>query len=110
MNGQFDSTRVGQIVTNLVSNAIKYGNGNPIDISVKRQGDQSVICVRDHGFGIAPEQLGRIFERFERGKADPHISGLGLGLYITKQIVEAHGGAISIESEVDKGSIFTVRL
>lgn len=108
--GDFDPTRIGQIVTNLLSNAIKYGQGKPIDVLVQSQGEQSVISVRDNGAGIPPEQQPRIFERFQRGKAANHISGLGLGLYITKQLVRAHGGTISVESAVGKGSTFTVRL
>jgi len=101
--------RVGQVVTNLISNAIKYGEGKPVDVLVQVQGQQSVISVRDNGNGIPIDQQARIFERFERGKADPNVSGLGLGLYISQQIVKAHGGTISVESSPTKGSTFTVR-
>jgi len=69
-----------------------------------------VLSVRDRGIGIAPQDLGRIFGRFERAASVSHYGGLGLGLYVTRQIVEAHGGTIAVESELGKGSLFTVKL
>jgi signal transduction histidine kinase len=108
--GMFDSTRISQVATNLVSNAIKYGDGKEIDVRVSSVDDRVVIAVKDRGVGIPPEQHGRIFERFERADADPNVSGLGLGLYITKQIVSAHGGSIYVESELGAGSTFSVEL
>jgi signal transduction histidine kinase len=108
--GNFDIMRMGQVITNLLSNAIKYGCGKPIEISLRADGNQAVICVVDGGGGIVPEQQSLIFERFERAQTDTGISGLGLGLYIAQQIVKAHGGMISVESSVGKGSVFTVRV
>jgi signal transduction histidine kinase len=108
--GSFDSSRVGQVVTNLLSNAIKYGAGKPIEVKIQNEGAHCVIGVRDNGVGIPQDQQGKIFERFERGKVNPAISGLGLGLYIINQIVKAHGGSITVESYPGKGSTFTVRL
>jgi signal transduction histidine kinase len=108
--GTFDPTRMSQIVTNLISNAIKYGNGNPIDVTVKSAGDQLCLVVRDHGLGIPPEQQQKIFDRFGRAVPEGEIEGLGLGLYVTRQIVEAHRGRISVQSQPGTGSEFTVEL
>jgi len=113
ITGNWDRMRVEQVVTNLVSNAIKYGQGSPIYISL--ESDDSIpyarIKVRDSGMGIAPDLTERIFERFERGGVNGnHISGLGLGLYICRQIVEAHQGTIQVQSELGKGSTFSVHL
>lgn len=109
--GEFDQLRVHQAIVNLLSNALKYGDGKPIEVSVRpieKDGRKAEVSVRDHGIGIAPEQQERIFKRFERVGNDPNITGLGLGLYIVRQIVEAHGGTISVESEPRKGSVFTI--
>jgi signal transduction histidine kinase len=108
--GHFDVTRMGQVATNLVSNAIKYGNGKPVQIQVWAEGERAVLCVKDHGVGIEQDEQNRIFDRFERAATDPMIAGLGLGLFITRQIVEAHGGRIDLESKPGVGSTFTVSL
>jgi signal transduction histidine kinase len=105
-----DPSRIGQVVENLLTNAIKYGKGNPIDVSIQREGESAVLRVEDHGFGIAAENRERIFDRFERVVTNQSIGGLGLGLYITKKIVEAHGGKIAVRSELDEGSTFIVQL
>jgi signal transduction histidine kinase len=109
--GYYDSLRIMQVLTNLVSNAIKYGDGKPIRVSAKQEPEgRAVVSVKDHGPGIAPEHQEKIFERFERGSADRKIAGLGLGLYITKQIVEAHGGTIQVRSLPGAGSEFVIEL
>ncbi|MGE0616847.1 MAG: ATP-binding protein [Bacteriovoracia bacterium] len=109
--GNYDPTRILQILNNLVSNAIKYGRGNPICLRVERAADGTArLSVSDHGVGITPEEQARIFERFERGRSGEGVSGLGLGLYITRQIVEAHGGTIEVQSRPGDGSTFTVSL
>ncbi len=110
--GRWDRTRLEQVVTNLISNAIKYGAGRPITVSLERDGTREVarLSVRDQGLGISPEHQERIFERFERAINAKHISGLGLGLYIVKQIVGALGGEISLRSDVGQGSTFIVEL
>lgn len=108
VTGQFDRLRMSQVVTNLLSNAIKYGGGKPIDIQVRFDNGVAIFRIRDEGQGIPPDQHDRIFDRFERGPASSEISGLGLGLYISHQIVKAHGGKIGVESIVGSGSTFTV--
>lgn len=105
-----DRYRLEQVVSNLITNAIKYGSGRPIQISVAVVGEKVRLSVTDQGIGIAKENLERIFERFERAVRSSNISGLGLGLYISHQFVEAHGGRIEVDSEIGKGSIFTVEL
>lgn len=108
--GEWDKLRLEQVITNLISNAIKYGNSEPIDVSVSDNGDSAILKVKDHGIGIPKSDQERIFERFERVSPTSGIGGLGLGLYIVKQIVEAHGGTIRLESEVGNGSEFIVEL
>jgi signal transduction histidine kinase len=108
--GRWDRLRLGQVVTNLLSNAIKFGRGEPVDIQVTTTGDLARLEVRDRGVGVPPEERSRIFGRFERASSDRHFPGLGLGLWITKQIVEACGGAISFDSQPGKGSTFRVEL
>jgi len=108
--GNWDPLRVEQVVTNLIANAIKYGPGKPIHLSARTEDGAAVLVVRDHGIGIAPENLARIFNRFERAVPSVSYGGLGLGLYIARQIVTAHGGTIDVKSEPGKGAEFTVRL
>lgn len=108
--GVWDRTRIEQVLMNLISNAIKYAPGAPIGIKVSSQGGMARISVQDCGPGIARDQQGKIFERFERVVSSPQIGGLGLGLFIAKQIVEGHNGTIRIESEPRKGSTFIVEL
>ena len=109
--GTWDKFRLEQVITNLISNAIKYGHGTTIKIDVFGKKNEVTLKVHDQGEGIDPSNHEKIFNRFERvGMAPRGISGLGLGLYITKRIVEAHGGSIWVESELGKGSCFIVRL
>jgi signal transduction histidine kinase len=110
VHGRWDRLRVGQVVTNLLSNAIKFGGGRPVEIEVALAGDLARLQVRDHGVGVSPEARERIFGRFERASSDQHYPGLGLGLWITKQIVDACGGTIVVDSQPGKGSTFTVEL
>jgi signal transduction histidine kinase len=105
-----DRARFEQVVTNLLSNAMKYGAGKPIELVLVQIEDKVRLTVRDHGIGIAKESLGRIFGRFERAVPVNYYGGLGLGLYIAKEIILAHGGDIFAESEVGKGSTFTVEI
>jgi PAS domain S-box-containing protein len=108
--GFFDRTRLEQIVSNLTVNAIKYGNGKPIQVSVFERDGKLVIAVKDHGIGIERADLHRIFNRFEQIGKHAGAGGLGLGLYITKQIVDAHGGKIEVKSKPGEGSVFVVEL
>jgi signal transduction histidine kinase len=108
--GRWDRLRVEQVVTNLLSNALKYGAGRPVVVRVEEDGERARLTVKDHGIGIAEEDLGRIFERFERAVSDRHYGGLGLGLYITRQIVEAFGGTVRVSSSPGEGSTFTLEL
>ena len=110
VEGSWDRGRLGQVVTNLLGNAVKYGAGKPISVSVRGEDGTAILRVSDQGIGIAPDRKDRVFERFERAVSSRHYGGLGLGLYIVRQIVEAHGGSVSVESEPGKGSVFTVRL
>lgn len=105
-----DRGRIEQVVSNLVSNALRYGNGLPVKISVTKSDNFFEIIVVDQGMGIAPENHEKIFMRFKRAVPASEISGLGLGLYIAKQVVELHGGSISLQSQVGQGATFTVRL
>ncbi|MDX2094009.1 MAG: AAA family ATPase [Kofleriaceae bacterium] len=108
--GSWDHGRIEQVVVNLLSNAMKFGAGKPIEVDVCRLDGGAGLRVRDHGVGIAHEDRERIFERFERATPVRHFGGLGLGLYIVRELVAAHRGTIELESEVGKGSCFTVKL
>jgi PAS domain S-box-containing protein len=108
--GAWDRLRIDQVVTNLVSNAVKYGMGKPIVITASVDADHALVSVRDNGTGISSADLDRVFERFERVNGRSTNAGLGLGLWITKRIVETHGGTVVVESELAKGSTFVVRL
>ena len=108
--GQWDRLRIEQVLMNLISNAIKYASGQPIHVSAVRDAETAVLQVRDNGPGIAQDQLARIFERFERAAPARHYGGMGLGLYVARQIAEAHGGTITVANVPDGGACFTVRL
>ncbi len=105
-----DRYRVEQVVSNLVMNATKYGAGTPVTVEVGATARGVSVSVSDRGLGIAKENQGKVFDRFERAISHRNISGLGLGLYIAKQIVEAHGGRIGLESELGRGSTFRFEL
>jgi signal transduction histidine kinase len=108
VNCHCDPIRISQVTANLISNAIKYAPGKPIEVSVRRENQNAVIEVRDHGPGIAPKDHRRIFDRFERGNNKSETQGLGLGLYIAKQIIEAHQGRIEVQSELGQGATFKI--
>ena len=108
--GFWDPLRVDQIVDNLLSNAIKYGEGRPIEIEIERVDFRARIVVRDQGIGISSKDQERIFGRFERAVSTRYYGGFGLGLWITRQVVEAHEGTIEVESKLGKGSTFIVEL
>lgn len=108
--GSWDRHRLDQVIANLLSNAIKYGGDGPIRISVRGGDKHAWLEVQDQGPGIAPEYLALIFERFERAETKERTPGLGLGLFIARQIVEAHGGTICAESVPGEGATFIVEL
>jgi len=110
--GRWDRARLEQVATNLVSNAIKYGAGKPVVISVAHASDgRAQLSVRDRGIGVQPAERSRIFERFERAVSSRHYGGLGLGLYIVRRIVEAHDGRVWVDDAPGgEGALFTVEL
>ncbi|MBZ5709934.1 hybrid sensor histidine kinase/response regulator [Nannocystis pusilla] len=110
LRGRWDPVRLEQMFVNLLSNAFKFGAGEPIEVRVWGDATSVFLSVRDHGIGIAPEARERIFQRYERAVPDSHSRGFGLGLYIVERVVAAHGGTISVDSEPGAGSTFTVVL
>jgi signal transduction histidine kinase len=108
--GNWDASRLDQVVTNLLTNALKFGAGKPIAIRVEARDHVARLVVEDHGIGIDPVQQQKIFNRFERAGSSRHFGGLGLGLYISRRLVEAHHGTISVASQPDAGATFTVEL
>ncbi|MBC7692424.1 MAG: PAS domain-containing protein [Methylotenera sp.] len=108
--GDWDRMRLEQVLNNLFTNAIRYGKGKLVEVSVECLPEHVRLSVRDQGIGIAPEAQSKIFDRFERAVNANEVSGLGLGLFITRQIVHAHGGTIGVSSELGQGAIFTVDL
>ncbi|QSQ24794.1 PAS domain-containing protein [Pyxidicoccus parkwayensis] len=108
--GWWDRHRLAQVARGLLSNAIKYGPGRPVVLRVERWGDKARFTVRDEGIGIAPENLSRIFEKFGRAVSTRNYGGLGLGLFISRRIVEAHQGTIHAESRQGEGTTFVVEL
>jgi signal transduction histidine kinase len=108
--GYWDRSRLEQVFLNLLTNALKYGAGKPVRVEVAADGARVYLSVKDQGVGLREEDRARIFERFERAISASEASGLGLGLYIAREIVQAHGGDISVESQPGAGSTFTVSL
>jgi signal transduction histidine kinase len=108
--GSWDRLRVETVVTNLVSNALKFGGGKPVEVSLRRAGELARLSVTDRGIGIPQEEQGRIFEKFECAVPRRHYGGFGLGLWIVRQLVVAHGGTVRVDSQEGHGSTFTVDL
>lgn len=108
--GVWDAFRIEQVLANLLTNAMRYGAGKPVHVSVVSCADGACIEVRDHGIGISPQSLERIFCQFERAEGSESSAGLGLGLFIADQIVRAHNGRIQVQSEEGQGSLFRVLL
>jgi PAS domain S-box-containing protein len=105
-----DPGRIEQVLNNLLTNCQKYAAGKRVEVSLRAEADRGRLQVKDHGIGIAEEFHPTIFDRFVRAASIEHYGGLGLGLYIVKEIVEGHGGRVYLESELGKGTAFTVEL
>jgi PAS domain S-box-containing protein len=110
VRGYWDPFRIEQVFSNVLTNAMKYARGKPVIISFNSSLDSILISIQDKGKGIAQENLQRIFERFERATSYNDVSGLGLGLFISRQIVDLHGGRMWAESELGRGSTFNIEL
>jgi signal transduction histidine kinase len=108
--GHWDRSHLDQVISNLLSNAAKFSIGSPVEVSVSKDGSRARLAVRDQGIGIAAERLPRIAERFERAVSTRSYGGLGLGLFIVRGIVEAHGGQMNVTSTLGKGTTVTVEL
>lgn len=110
VRGKWDSLRIEQVLVNLLSNAVKFGPGKPIQLRLEDLGEKAQLTVKDQGIGVSPADQSRIFLPFERATPSRHYGGLGLGLWITARIVEAHGGTIAVKSQPGAGAEFTVLL
>lgn len=115
VEGWWDEFRIEQVVVNLLTNALRYGGGGVVEIDVHAEdctpsGGQVRIDVRDHGKGIAPDFIERIFEPYERGAKTGETKGLGLGLYISRQLAASHGGNLTVQSTVGQGATFSLTL
>ena len=108
--GLWDEFRIEQVLANLLTNAMRYGAGKPVQVNVSTTAAGACIEVRDHGIGISQKSLARIFCQFERAEGSESSAGLGLGLFIAEQIIKAHSGRIQVESEEGKGALFRVLL
>jgi signal transduction histidine kinase len=108
--GRWDRLRLDEVITNFLSNAIKYGAGKPIQIRVSATKAAATLEIEDHGIGISPVDQQRLFERFARVVSPEHYGGFGLGLWIVKLLVEAMGGKVAVRSAVGAGSVFSAEL
>jgi signal transduction histidine kinase len=111
IEGDWDDSRIGQVLVNLLSNALRYGEGKPVAVDVRRTDDgMARLAVADQGSGISPDDQAKIFEQFERLPAAAKSPGMGLGLFISRHFVHAHGGRIAVQSQPGAGSCFEVLL
>lgn len=110
VEGHWDEFRIEQVISNLLTNALRYGGKGQIDVRVYCHGSEARVEVQDRGIGISEENQKRIFLQFERVSAKTVVAGLGLGLFISEQIVAAHGGSIVVESKINEGALFRVCL
>jgi len=110
VTGVWDRLALERVLVNLLVNALKYAPKSQVDVHVGLEGDRALLSVSDRGEGIAPEDAARVFEPFVRVATARHPGGMGLGLYVSRELVEAHGGSLSVSSRPGRGACFTVRL
>jgi len=110
VEGWWDEFRIEQVIVNLLTNALRYGGGGLVEVSVHEVGCNARIDVRDHGKGIAPDFIDRIFEPYERGAKSGEPKGLGLGLYISRQLATSHQGELTVQSTPGEGATFSLTL
>jgi signal transduction histidine kinase len=108
--GYWDGDRLQQVIGNLLDNALKYGRGHPVRVTLVSDATQATLTIADKGIGIDPERLPHLFEAYERGESSRNYGGLGLGLFLSRQIVAAHGGTLRVRSRREVGSEFIVTL
>jgi signal transduction histidine kinase len=110
VRGHWDPLRLGKALEELLDNAIKFSVGTPIEVTLRQQDEDVVVSVHDHGAGVPPDRIGAIFSPFERAVSKQHFGGLGLGLFVARASVEAHGGSLDVVSPPGEGSTFTLRV
>jgi signal transduction histidine kinase len=108
--GYWDPLQLDRVTTNLISNAVKYGAGKPVEIAITADGGKATLSVKDQGIGISPADQKRIFQRFVRAVSQRHYGGLGLGLWITRQALEAMGGSVRVQSTPSVETVFVAEL
>jgi signal transduction histidine kinase len=109
LKGNWDPFKIEQVIVNLINNAFRYGGEGMVSVATQKRGSMATLTVSDKGPGIPPGDLQKIFEKFERGK-DTKSGGLGLGLFISKEIAENHGGSLTVQSKEGEGASFTLQL
>ena len=110
VEGHWDEFRIEQVVSNLLTNALRYGSKSPIEVRVYQTPEHACIEVQDHGIGISEENQQRIFQQFERVSSKAATAGLGLGLFIAREVALGHKGTLEVESDREHGTVFTMRL
>lgn len=110
ISGLWDKVRIEQVISNILSNALKYGSGKPVEVTVRNHYSKAQIMIKDHGIGVPKEKQKKVFQLFERGVPQDQYKGLGVGLFITNEIVKAHQGELTFTSRPHHGSIFTINL
>jgi signal transduction histidine kinase len=110
VDGEWDAPRIEHIIATLVANGCKYGEGRPVRLEARRDGEMRVLVVSDEGIGIPTDLQDRIFGRFGRAAPTRSYGGFGLSLFVARRLAEAHGGTLTVVSERGKGAIFTLRL
>lgn len=110
VRGIWDKVRIEQVISNILSNALKYGSGKPIEVTVRNHYSRAQIMIKDHGIGVPKDKQKKVFQLFERGVPQDQYKGLGVGLFITHEIVKAHHGELLFTSRPNHGSIFTINL